>query len=258
MVVAGRWFRVSGDKQDEQNQYERVDGLIAGKGYTPGKTYIAHANSASKREHLPLLREAIGDIKSGLIDCLVMRHTNRVDRTEELALIIKEVKEAGGWLESVEEPWVAEVSGLGEKLMVSVTEYMNAKYIKDLSANVRDAQARRRAAGSYASGTAPRGYTIIGYHADGTEHPQPGKCQSCFPDRGGRKTIVPNDDAAIIKRIFTAIADGDSYLTVARALQDDGVPTRNGGAWGAGVIGQIIRKCPFTGSLRDTPMLAGV
>ncbi len=43
MTVAGRWFRASGDKQDEQNQIRGVDGHIAAQGYTPGKTYTAHA-----------------------------------------------------------------------------------------------------------------------------------------------------------------------------------------------------------------------
>ncbi len=162
-------------------------------------------------------------------------------------MILKEVAEAGGRIESVTEPWLADMSGLGGKVMTGVTEYMNAEYTRKLSVNVSDAQSRRRAAGSYASGTGPRGYAIVGTHADGTEHPAPGKCQSCYPDRGGRKTLRPNDDAGIIKKIFEAVAAGDSYLTVARNLQSDGVPTRDGGAWGAGVIGQIIRNPTYRG-----------
>lgn len=247
MTVAGIWLRVSSDKQDEQNQLARIEEWIRAHGYIQGKVYQAHDKSASKREHLPLLREAIADMKSGLIDVLAIRNTDRIDRTEDLGSILKEVKEAGGRIESVDESWVAELSGLPEKLMTSMTEWKNAEYVKNLSANVSDAQARRRSAGSFASGVSPRGYAIVGTHADGTEHPNPGKCQSCYPDRGGSKTLIPDADAGIIKRIFEAVAAGDSYLTVARALQKDHVPTRDGGAWATGVIGQIIRNPTYRG-----------
>lgn len=247
MTVAGRWYRVSGDMQDEQNQIARVEGHIEARGYSAGKVYTAHALSATKREHLPLLREAIADMKSGLIDVLVIRNTDRIDRTEDLGMILKEVAEVGGRIESVTEPWLADMSGLGGKVMTGVTEFMNAEYTRKLAANISDAQARRRAAGSFASGTGPRGYAIVGTHADGTDHPSPGKCQSCYPDRGGSKTLIPDADAGIIKRIFEAVAAGDSYLKVARDLQSDRVPTRDGGAWATGVIGQIIRNPTYRG-----------
>jgi len=251
MTVAGRWFRASGDKQDEQNQTARVDGRIAERGWTTGKTYTAHALSASKREHIELLREAIADMRAGLIDCLVMRHTDRIDRTEELGQILKDVKEAGGWIESVDEPWVAELSGLSAKVMTGVTEFMNAEYVRKLSSNVLDAQATRRVAGSLFSGKAPYGYDIIGYHADGTRHAKPGKCVLCGPPRGGRKTLEPNDQAPTVKRIYTLADSGESCAKIARTLHADGINAYHGGkAWNEGVIRTLIMNTVYRGHVQ--------
>jgi DNA invertase Pin-like site-specific DNA recombinase len=249
VTVADIWIRASSDKQDEQNQIAGITAYIAAKGYQTGRTWVAHDMSASKREHLPLLREAIAAMASGRSDVLVIRHTDRIDRTEDLGAILKEVAETGGRIESVNEPWVAELSGLGGAVMTTVTSFMNAEYVKKLSDNIRDGQARRRAAGSFTHGTRPYGYEIVGHHADGTRHPTPGRCPKCDGVRGGRKTLEPDDLAPVIVKIFERAASGKSYTTIARELQADGVPTQRGGPWGEGVIGQVIRNVAYRGQL---------
>lgn len=112
---AGRWLRASSDRQDELNQEQGIDAYIAARGYEPGKTYTARDKSASKNEHLPLLREALADMAAGRISVLVVRNTDRIDRTENLGQILKLAEAAGGRIESVTEPWLADLSGLGAK-----------------------------------------------------------------------------------------------------------------------------------------------
>jgi len=251
MTAAGRWYRVSGDKQDEQNQYTRVDKRIADRGWIPGKEYVLHALSASKREQIELMDQMLADMQSGLIDCLVMRHTDRIDRTEELSSVLKRIKEAGGWIESIEEPWVAELGGLPAKVMTGVTEWMNAEYVRKLSSNVIDSHVTRRTAGSLFAGKAPNGYDIIGYHADGSKHPKPGKCVLCGPPRGGRKTLEPNELAPVIKRIFTLADEGESCAKIARALHADGIAAYHGGkAWNEGVIRTLIKNPVYRGHVQ--------
>ncbi len=245
--IAGRWFRVSSDAQDEQNQETRVDAYIAARGYEAGPTYRAHDMSASKREHLPLLREMLADMRAGKLSILVMRHTDRIDRTEDLGQILRDVKDAGGRIESVDEPWLAEVSGLSGKLMTSVTEWTNAEYTRKLAANVRDAQAARRAAGSWCSGKAPYGYAIVGTHADGRRHETPGKCVACYPERGGRKTLEPiESEAEAVAVMFDLAAQGQTCLSICRALE--GTPSREGLAyWSEGSVNQILRNKVYRG-----------
>jgi DNA invertase Pin-like site-specific DNA recombinase len=251
MTKAGRWLRASSDQQDEQNQLAGIDAYIKASGYEAVKDYEAHDKSASKKEHLPLLREAIADMAAGRIEVLVIRHTDRIDRTEDLGSILREVKEAGGRIESVTEPWLADLSGLGGKVMTSVTEFMNAEYTRKLAVNVRDAQARRRAAGSFASGKAPYGYEISGRHADGSVHPKPGKCVLCYPDRGGMKTFAPNALASAVRRIFSEVASGKSLVEVAKGLTADGIPTwHNSEVWSEKSVRRIVANPAYRGHVQ--------
>ena len=205
MDNAGRWLRASSDRQDELNQEQGIDAYIAAKGYAPARTYTAHDKSASKNEHLPLLREALADMAAGRINVLVVRNTDRIDRTENLGQILKLAEASGGRIESVTEPWLADLSGLGGKVMTGVTEWINAEYTRKLSVNVKDAQARLRLLGSYAHGEAPYGYEV-----------------AALDD--GRKTLVHVPvEAEAVKMIFALAAKGLSLRKIAKALDAAGV-----------------------------------
>jgi site-specific DNA recombinase len=227
---AGRWLRVSSDRQEELNQQQGIDAYIAARGYDPVKTYIAHDKSASKNEHLPLLREALADMAARRIDVLVVRNTDRIDRTESLGQILKAAEASGGRIESVTEPWLADLSGLGGKVMTGVTEWINAEYSRKLSVNVRDAQARLRALGSYAHGEAPYGYEI-----------------AALDD--GRKTLahVPGE-AEAVRLIFREAAQGLSLSRIAKALDAAGIAAPGAkGAWPERTIGKIIQNPVYRG-----------
>lgn len=227
---AGRWLRASSDRQDELNQEQGIDAYIAARGYEPGKTYTARDKSASKNEHLPLLREALADMAAGRISVLVVRNTDRIDRTENLGQILKLAEAAGGRIESVTEPWLADLSGLGGKVMTGVTEWINAEYSRKLSVNVKDAQARLRLLGSYAHGEAPYGYSVASLE-------------------DGRKTLVHvPGEAEAVKTIFALAADGLSLRKIARALDADGIAAPGGkGAWPERTIGKMLVNPVYRG-----------
>lgn len=230
MDIAGRWLRASSDRQDELNQEQGIDAHVAARGYIPGKKYIAHDKSASKNEHLPLLREALADMAAGRINVLVVRNTDRIDRTESLGQILKMAEASGGRIESVTEPWLADLSGLGGKVMTGVTEWINAEYSRKLSVNVKDAQARLRLLGSYAHGEAPFGYEV-----------------ATLDD--GRKTLahVPGE-AEAVKTIFALAADGLSLRKIASALDVAGIAAPGGkGAWPERTVGKIIINPVYRG-----------
>lgn len=233
MDKAGRWLRVSSDRQEELNQEQGIDAYIAARGYETARSYIAHDKSASKNEHLPLLREALADMAAGRINVLVVGNTDRIDRTENLGQILKLAAASGGRIESVTEPWLADLSGLGGKVMTGVTEWINAEYSRKLSVNVRDAQARLRLLGSYAHGEAPYGYAV-----------------AVLAD--GRKTLihVPRE-AEAVKMIFALAADGLSLRKIARALDSAGIAAPGGkGAWPERTIGKMLQNDVYRGIVR--------
>jgi DNA invertase Pin-like site-specific DNA recombinase len=206
--IAGQWYRVSGDEQDEANQRAGVTGHIARHGYTLGREYITHALSASKGQHLALLDEAIEDMRAGRINVLVVRHTDRIDRMEGLGDILKRVKAAGGRIESVTESWLEDFSSLPGKVMTSVTEFMNAEYTRKLSTNVKNAHDTIRARGAWV-GSIPFGYQTEG--------------------ETGRKFLTPHPvNGPLAAEVFQRMADGRTASSIC--------------AWLDTVAPQVIKK----------------
>ena len=106
---AGGWIRVSGDKQDEQNQVDEIIKYAVQHNYWIVRWYIVHAKSAFKGEQKKDLDTAIEDMRDGLTEVLVIAHSNRLERREgktgtELLNTLAEFVDAGGRVESVEEP----------------------------------------------------------------------------------------------------------------------------------------------------------
>ena len=167
---------------------------------------------------------------AGRINVLVVRNTDRIDRTESLGQILKLAEASGGRIESVTEPWLADLSGLGGKVMTGVTEWINAEYSRKLSVNVKDAQARLRLLGSYAGGEPPYGYAV-----------------AVLED--GRKTLVHvPGEAEAVKMIFALAAEGLSLRKIAKALDAAGIAAPGAkGAWPERTIGKMIPNAVYRG-----------
>ena len=100
-------------------------------------------------------------MRAGRIGVLVMRHTDRIDRTEDLRAILADVAAAGGRIESVTESWLEDASSLGGKVMTTITEVMNAEYVRKLSVNTLRRSGRVSALWARgATGARPTGYEI--------------------------------------------------------------------------------------------------
>jgi hypothetical protein len=167
---------------------------------------------------------------AGRINVLIVRNTDRIDRTENLGQILKLAEASGGRIESVTEPWLADLSGLGGKVMTGVTEWINAEYSRKLSVNVKDAQARLRLLGSYAHGEAPYGYSV-----------------AALDD--GRKTLVHvPGEAEAVKMIFALAAEGLSLRKIAKALDAAGIAAPGArGAWPERTVGKLLQNSVYRG-----------
>jgi DNA invertase Pin-like site-specific DNA recombinase len=199
--------------------------------------YRVHGASAFHGKHEPELRRAMADMSAGRITVLVVWKSDRIDRQEKLGALINEARSYGGRIEFVTEPELNALSGLGGRVMTTVKEWVNAEESRTKSDRVKAKHDKLRRLGSFATGRAPYGYSIV---PAGTK------------EGIAVKTLVPNESAPIVRRIFEDVAKGITLGQLARALSDERIPTRVGKAvWGESSVAQIIANDAYRGIVRD-------
>lgn len=99
---------------------------------------------------------------------------------------------------------------------------MNALFLKDLASKIRRGQ-RGRITSGFSAGGLSYGYQVVReLDTDGQ------------PIRGKRS--IKEDEAAVIRRIFTEYASGKSPRRIAAELNADGISSPRGGQWNASTI----------------------
>ena len=151
---AGAWVRVSSGGQDEANQVPDLERYCAEHGYTIITRYDLNDRSAYKGEQEAKQQEALADTRSGVVKVVVVWASDRIERrgAEATLAIFRKFREAGGRLESVQEPFL---SGKPEdaELMTAITGW------KD-----RAESAGRRANGTAELGAPSRpGHSRLGF-----------------------------------------------------------------------------------------------
>jgi DNA invertase Pin-like site-specific DNA recombinase len=239
----GAWFRVSSGGQDEANQVPDVERYCTQRGYRINKRYEVHDKSAYHGEQEAALKEALEDLRTGVIQKLVCWHSDRLDRRgvmDALSFII-DVRKAGGVVESAKEGILDENS-----LDTIINTWMNHKKSAHLSEQVGIAHDRirtNRGNGKGLLGRAPFGYEIQG--------------DKYF------KYLAPTPlGLKYVPEMFNRIIAGDSLATVAKWLNSENVSTgctyrkkKTGEltkGWTASTVRQIIRNTVYKGQMRDS------
>ena len=139
MDKAGVWTRVSTGAQDESNQRPAIDAYCAAHGYTAAREYELNDKSAYCGEQEAKQLEALADTRSGHIDVLVVWAADRLERrgAEATLRIFRQFREAGGRVESVQEPFL---NGSDADLMLAVTGWKDRAESKRKSERVHAAR----------------------------------------------------------------------------------------------------------------------
>ena len=66
--------------------------------------------------------------------------------------------------------------------------------------------------------------------------------------KDGRFEIVP-EEAAIVQRIFSYYLDGDGFYTIAKRLNEEGVPNPSGADWLPSTVQKLIKNPNYSGNL---------
>jgi DNA invertase Pin-like site-specific DNA recombinase len=69
------------------------------------------------------------------------------------------------------------------------------------------------------------------------------------PDKNNDGIVVLEREAELVRRIFREFISGQSFTAIARNLQRDGVPTRNGGIWRQSTVAGILRNRVYVGEV---------
>ena len=185
--------------------------------------YFDEGITGTKKDKRPGLMRMIADCEAGKIDLIVTKSISRFSRntTDCLELVRKLLdlhipihfeKENinTGTMES--ELFLSILSSMAESESVSIAE--NSKW-----------SIQKR----FENGTFKISYPPYGYDWD------------------GRQMTVNEQQATVVRGIFSAVLSGKSSTAIAKALNEQGIPSKRGGKWNATTIRSMIANEKYTG-----------
>src|SRR5260370_59601 len=230
---AGAWVRVSSGGQDEANQIPDIERHCTEQGHRITKWYTLNDKSASKGEQQAMLDQVVADMKLGIITTVVCWHSDRMERRgpEALFRLLRQVRDAGGRIESTKEPLFG-TTDLGGEAMTAFGAVIAHQYSVHLAQQVKAGHDRGRANHALTPGGIPWGYVVTGAKYN--------------------KTIVPTDECrTYVPQIFQRCIDGDSCRTIALWLDAEGVKPTPGSRWSDTSVWQLLKNMTYTGRRQD-------
>ena len=199
------YARVSEDKSGKAtsvSQQEEVGlDLIARREWIPAGVYIDNSITGTGKKHRPRFYALLDAVRRGEVDVIVARHLDRLARNARERLALVEACRENGVIITLVEGTDMDPTTASGRMYIGMLGEMAEMEI-GLKSERHVAALDRRAR----SGKVPHGRALLGYDTTGE--------------------IVPAD-AEIVRRIFDGFAGGESLRSLARALTEDGVPTRS-------------------------------
>lgn len=164
------------------------------------------------------------DCRAGKVDMIITKSISRFARNTVTLLETVRMLKALEVDVYFEEQNIQTMSGDGE-LMLSIL----ASYAQEESRSASENQ-KWRIRKNFEEGM-PWNGALLGYRL-----------------KNGRYEIVP-EEAEIVRRIYAEYLSGSGYCTIAKRLNEDGIPTRFGRQWRQSVISKILSNYTYTGNL---------
>ena len=217
MKRAVLYARYSSDNQREasiEDQLRLCRELADREGWDVRESYSDYGVSGASMMR-PGIRALLADALAGDIDVVIAEALDRLSRDQaDIADVYRRLKFAGVGIVTVAEGEINE-------LHVGLKGTMNALFLKDLAQKTRRGLRGRVEAGKSGGGNS-YGYDVVHQLEHGSLV-------------RGERTINPAQ-AAIVRRIFAAYAEGHSPRAIAKSLNADGIPGPAGRGWGPSTI----------------------
>ena len=192
-------------------------------GWQYAGVYADEAKTGTKdgRENFQRL---LVDCRTGKIDMVITKSISRFARnTVTLLETVRELKALGVDV-FFEEQNIHTLSGNGEVMMSILASFAQAE-----SQSASENQ-KWRIRKNFEEGK-PWDGTLLGYRI-----------------HDGQYVIVP-EEAEIIRRIYRLYLSGKGTETIAKTLNEEGVPTRTNGRWSQNAVSRILKNYSYTGNL---------
>ena len=236
MKVAAAYIRVSTEEQIEyspDSQLQELRSYAERHGYVldPNFVFVDAGISGRNAKKRPAFQEMIAAAKGkpSPFEVVLVWKYSRFARNQEESILYKSLlkKECGVDVVSItEETGDSMFGGLIERII----EWMDEFYSVRLSEEVRTKMAFVAETGKVQS-VAPYGYS----------------------KKPGEEPKINSDEAKWIRYIFSQLAAGKSFLSVAQALNAAGQRTHHGGKFENRTISYIARNPFYKGYVRWTP-----
>ena len=216
MTRAAIYARNSSDRQSEtsaEDQARLCRGRIEQEGWGLVDVFadLAISGATRNRPGLNALLERAGEF-----DVVVAESLDRLSRDQEdIAGLYKRLRFAGVRIVTLSEGEVSE-------LHIGLKGTMGALFLKDLGDKTRRGQVGRVAKGRIPGGISYGYRRVVKLGSDGE------------PERGLRE--IDEEQAAVVRRIFSEFLAGRSPRAIAQALNREGIPSPSGGEWRANAL----------------------
>lgn len=219
MTTIALYARYSSDNQDErsiEDQLRLCDERAISMNGMVVERYTDYAISGSSVLNRPGINALLNDAATGRFKIVIAEALDRISRDQaDVANLYKRLQFHGVEIITLSEGEINE-------LHIGFKGTMNALFLKDLAAKTRRGQR-----GSVANGLIPGGITFGYKKVQRFDH-------KGEPVRGERE--IDPEHAETVKRIFLEYVAGRSPRMIARALNQEGVPSPRGGKWNTSTI----------------------
>ncbi len=214
MTRVALYARYSSDNQNAasiDDQFRLCREQVEREGWSVVATYHDAAISGASVTLRPGMQALLQEAQAGRFDVVLAEALDRISRDQaDVATLFKHLRFAGVEIVTISEGAVSE-------LHVGLKGTMNALFLKDLAAKTRRGLRGRVEQGKSGGGLC-YGYDVVkDIDANGE------------PLRGGRK--INQAQAELIRRVFRDFAAGISPRTLARRLNEEGIPGPAGALW---------------------------
>lgn len=226
MIKAAAYARYSSDNQREESieaQLRAIKEYAKKEGYTIVKIYVDEARSATTDDR-PNFLQMIEDSSKGMFDAVIVHKLDRFSRNRyDSAFYKRLLKKNGVKLISVLEPLDDSPESI---ILESVLEGMAEYYSRNLAREVMKGMKETALQAKHTGGLPPLGYDVDeeGYY------------------------VINEQEAIIVKKIFSLYLDGYSYQAIADILNRQGYRTKLGNPFGKNSIYDILINEKYKGT----------
>ena len=227
MPRAGIYARISSDRDGQQlgvrRQLEDCERLAERKGWEIVDRYIDDDVSAYNGRHRPDYRRMLDDLRSGLIDAVVVWHLDRLHRQPKELEEFFEVCDAAGVRNLASVTGDVDLANDDGRFLARILGAVARKESDDKSRRIKRKALELAQAGKIGGG----GTRPYGYESD-------------------RRTIRV-DEADIIRDCVRRVLAGESIRSICADLIERGTPTVSGKEWKTQTIRRILESGRISG-----------